>query len=545
MLEDLKPLSNFSGRSGPLLLIVMDGIGLGEANEINAVHLANTPTLDGLFGSELFRELRAHGPAVGLPSKRDMGNSEVGHNAIGAGRIFDQGSMLVSKSIKSGEFFKTDMWVQIEEQCIINNGTLHMLGLLSDGNVHSHIEHLFSIILYAAANGFERLRVHALLDGRDVGEKTATKYIDATEMLLHKINIDYEDSFYDYKIASGGGRMKVTMDRYNANWDVVKRGWYTHVLGEGPAFESAKEAVTRYYSEHPYIIDQDLDSFVVVKEGEPVGKIIDGDCVINFNFRGDRAIEISRAFEEPDFDEFDRKYFPDVIYAGILLYDGDLNIPKNYLVNPPEIDKTISEYLCKAGVKCFAVSETQKYGHVTYFWNGNRSGHIDDQLETFVEIPSERVEFDKSPAMKAHEVAVKAIELMRSGSYRFGRLNFANGDMVGHTGKLEPTVKAVETVDVCVEKLLNEVKALNGIAIVTADHGNAEEMFNVIGDLKIPKTAHSRNPVPFVIYDPNYQNEYKLAQIENAGLANVASTILNLLGFEPPEGYDPSLIDFS
>ncbi|UCH90341.1 MAG: 2,3-bisphosphoglycerate-independent phosphoglycerate mutase [Thermoplasmata archaeon] len=540
----LKKLDKFNGRSGPLLLIVMDGMGLGEEDDTNAVHLANTPNLDRIFSTPFFTSLKAHGPAVGLPSERDMGNSEVGHNALGAGKKFDQGSKLVTKAIESGGIFKTDLWNKIEEQCIIANGTLHFIGLLSDGNIHSHIEHLFSMILYAAANGFERVRIHALLDGRDVGERTATKYIDATEMLLHKINQDYEESFYDYKIASGGGRMKVTMDRYDANWDIVKRGWDAHVLGEARAFESAKEAVTQYYSEHPYIIDQDLDAFVVVENDEPVGKILDGDSVINFNFRGDRAIEISRAFEEEDFDEFDRKYVPDVIYAGMMLYDGDLEIPKNFLVSSPEITGTIGEYLCTTGIKSFSVAETQKFGHVTYFWNGNRSGCIDESLEKYIEVPSDKVAFDTTPEMKAHEITAKTIELLKSGEYRFGRVNFANGDMVGHTGKMEATIKAVETVDICVGLLLEVVEQQAGIAIVTSDHGNADEMLTAIGDLKIPKTAHSRNPVPFVIIDPSFNNDYKLANVPSAGLTNIASTILNLLGYEAPADYDPSLIEF-
>jgi 2,3-bisphosphoglycerate-independent phosphoglycerate mutase len=536
----LKRLDKFEGRKGSLLLIIMDGIGVGAQDENNAVHLADTPVLDNLQKSDLYRSLLAHGPSVGLRTEQDMGNSEVGHNAMGSGRIFDQGSKLVTRSIETGEFFKSELWQKIEEQCIIANGTLHLLGLLSDGNVHSHLEHLFSIILYAAANGFVRVRVH----GRDVGERTAPKFLDATELLLHSINQDYIESYYDYRIASGGGRMKTTMDRYNANWDVVKRGWYAHVLGEGRYFHSAKESVLNYYSEHPYIIDQDLDPFIIVENDEPVGKIVDGDVVINFNFRGDRAIEISRAFEDEEFDEFERKYVPEVIYAGLMLYDGDLNIPKNYLVEPPKITDTLSEYICQAGIKSFAISETQKFGHVTYFWNGNRSGYFDDKLETYIEIPSERIEFDKSPEMKAFEITSKTIELLKSGEYRFGRVNFANGDMVGHTGKIDPTKKAVETVDTCIGKLLDAVKDCEGLAIITADHGNADEMYVNERGTKTAKTAHSRNLVPFAIYDPGYNNEYQLTKISNAGLANIASTILNLLGYEKVQDFEPSLIEF-
>lgn len=547
MVVPLNRLEKFQGRTGPLLLIIMDGIGIGEENENNAVYLANTPNLNRLMQSEFSRTLLAHGPAVGLPSERDMGNSEVGHNAIGAGRIYDQGSKLVTRSIQSGDFFKSDLWQKIEEQCIIENGAIHFIGLLSDGNVHSHLEHLYSLILYCAANGFQKLRIHALLDGRDVGERTAPKYIESTELLLHRINQEYEDECYDYKIASGGGRMTTTMDRYNANWETVKRGWYAHVLGEvaeDRKFDSAKEAVLFDYAEHPYITDQDLEPFVIVEHGEPAGKVLDGDCVINFNFRGDRAIEISRAFDEPDFDRFDRKYIPEVLYAGMMLYDGDLGIPRNYLVSPPEIKETLSEYLCKSDVKSFAVAETQKYGHVSYFWNGNRSGYTDQKFERYFEITNNQSNYIEAPEMKANEVMEKTIELLRSGEYKFGRVNFANGDMVGHTGDLEATKKAVETVDACIGKLLEVVKEQNGIALVTADHGNADEMITKEREKRLPKTAHSRNPVPFVIYDPGSRGEYRLIELRSGGLANIASTIVNLLGFEKVAHYEPSLIEF-
>jgi 2,3-bisphosphoglycerate-independent phosphoglycerate mutase len=522
----------------------MDGIGIGAEDDTNAVHLAKTPVLDRLQGSELYRTILAHGPAVGLPTETDMGNSEVGHNAMGAGRIFDQGSSLVTRSITRGKLFKTKLWHDIEEQCIIGKGTLHFIGLLSDGNVHSHIEHLISMILYAAANGFEQVCVHTILDGRDVGERTAPKYLEALELLLHKINVDYEEMYYNYRIASGGGRMKVTMDRYNADWEAVRRGWYAHVLGEGRRFDSAKDAVLFDYTEHPYITDQELDDFVIEDNGQPVGKILDGDCVINFNFRGDRALEISRAFDELDFDIFDRKYVPDVIYAGMMLYDGDRVIPKNFLVSPPEITEILSEYICDAGIKSFAVAETQKFGHLTYFWNGNRSDHINESLENYIEIPTGGQDPVQNPAMKAEEVANKAIELLRSGNYRFGRVNFANIDMAGHTGDIEATIASVEFVDECVGNLISAVKELDGIAVITSDHGNADEMIIEEKGKKVNKTAHSRNPVPFAIFDPNYNKEYVLSENRNAGLANIASTILNLMGYKKLPHYESSLITF-
>ena len=335
------------------------------------------------------------------------------------------------------------------------------------------------------------------------------------------------------------------MDRYEADWSVVKRGWDAHVLGKGREFSSAHEAVDTYYKEDPSMTDQYMDSFVIVEDGEPVGRILDGDSVVFFNFRGDRAIEISRAFDEKDFSGFDRERYPDVLYAGMMEYDGDTHIPAHYLVTPPEIDRTVSEYLCSAGVTMFAVSETQKFGHVTYFWNGNKSGYVCKDLEEYDEIPSDKIQFDKAPKMKAEEIADKAEELLESGRFRFGRLNFANGDMVGHTAVPEAIITAMETVDGCVQKLLDVVKELDGIAIVTADHGNAEEMFTVKdGKRIVPKTAHTLNPVPFIIYDPQYNGEYRMADLQKRGLSNVAGTILNLLGFRNVEDYDPSLITF-
>jgi len=537
----LKKLNSFSGRTGPLLLIIMDGIGLGKQDEGNAVYLAQTPTLDKLLQSPLVTKLKAHGTAVGLPSDEDMGNSEVGHNAIGAGRVFSQGAKLVEASIQNGKIFSSDIWNELVARGR-KGQTLHFIGLLSDGNVHSHIRQLFALLQACAKSRVHTVRLHVLLDGRDVGEKTALTYIAQTEAVLDRIN---GESGFDYRIASGGGRMVTTMDRYNADWSVVARGWQAHVLGQGRGFRSATEAVETMYAEDEKITDQYLPAFVIVDEKDsPIGTIRDGHGVVNFNFRGDRAIEISRAFEEKEFHEFDRQTTPDILYAGMMEYDGDLHIPKQYLVSPPEIDRVLSEYLCTSGVTSFALSETQKYGHVTYFWNGNRSGYIDAQLETFVEIPSDRIEFDKAPKMKARQIADKAEELLRTGRYRFGRVNFANGDMVGHTGNMEATITAVETVDQCVARLIKVVTELQGIVVVTADHGNADEMFTVKGGIKSTKTAHTLNPVPFILVDPLFGGEYKMANLPAPGLSNIAATLLNLLGYQSPQEYDASLIEF-
>ena len=541
MTLSLRKLNSFHGRKGPLLLIIIDGVGIGKADESNAVYKADTPNLDQLFKSKLYTQLKAHGTAVGLPSDDDMGNSEVGHNAMGAGRVFAQGARLVNKALKTGAIFQTDVWANIA-QCSRNGGTVHFIGLLSDGNVHSHIEQLFIMIDRCAELNFKKVRIHALLDGRDVGERTALDYVVPTEEKLKKIS---DEKGIDYAIASGGGRMKVTMDRYNSDWNIVKRGWDAHVHGEGREFLSASGAVKTFYEEDPKATDQYLPAFVITDDaGKPKGTINDGDAVIFFNFRGDRAIQISRAFTEKDFSEFDRGPLPDIFYAGMMEYDGDAHIPPNFLVQPPAIDRVISEYLCAEKVKTFAVSETQKFGHVTYFWNGNRSGYIDESLEKYVEIPSDRIEFDKAPQMKANQITATVIDLLKSDNYRFGRLNFPNGDMVGHTGSMEAAIIAMETVDKCLGELLDAVKEMGGIAVVTADHGNADQMFTIDKKgAKSVKTAHSLNPVPFVIDDPLYQGEYQMADLKEKGLSNMAATLLNLLGYEKPEDYDPSLIE--
>ncbi len=536
----LEKSEKFKGRKGPLLFVIMDGVGIGKKDEGNAVFLAKTPNLDKLLASHLYTQLKAHGPAVGLPSEDDMGNSEVGHNALGGGRVFAQGAKLVNYSIESGDIYRSENWNKVIEYGK-NNGTVHFMGLLSDGNVHSHINHLFALINKCAENGLKKIRLHVLLDGRDVGEKSALEYLKPTEELLAKISAE---KGFDYRIASGGGRMITTMDRYNADWTIVKRGWDAHVLGIGRHFNSASEAVQAYYNEDPVITDQYLNSFVLVDENDkPVGTIEDGDAVIFFNFRGDRAIEISKAFDDEVFTEFDRVRVPKLFYAGMMEYDGDLHIPKNYLVQPPVIERTISEYLCDSGVTSFAISETQKFGHVTYFWNGNRSGYINADLETYIEIPSDKIQFDKAPKMKAAEITEKAIELYKSGKYQFGRINYPNGDMVGHTGIMEAAITAVETVDDALGELLKAVDEMNGIAVITADHGNADEMFTVKKGKKEVKTAHTLNPVPFIIYDSQYKNEYEMASVINPGLTNVAGTLLNLLGFNNLEDYDKSLIE--
>ena len=533
---------------GPILTVVMDGVGIAPENAGNAVKLAYTPTLDMLAANYPMLRLKAHGTAVGLPSDDDMGNSEVGHNALGSGQVFAQGAKLVSQSIESGKMFASDTWKEVVANVKNNNSTLHFLGLFSDGNVHSHIDHLKEMMTEAKNEGVKKVRVHILLDGRDVGETSALDYVRPFEEFMNSLRSDD----FDVMIASGGGRMNITMDRYEANWAMVEKGWKTHVLGEGRQFASAEEAITTYRNELK-VIDQDLPPFVIAKDGKPVGTIEDGDSVVFYNFRGDRAIEISLAFDSENFDKFDRVRFPKVVYAGMLEYDGDRHIPHKYLVNPPEITNTMSEYLSDTGVSELAISETQKYGHVTYFWNGNKSGKFNEKLETYIEIPSDVVPFEQRPWMKCAEITDKLIECMESGKYKYLRVNFPNGDMVGHTGNLAATECAMEALDLQLKRIIDVVDKLKGVALITADHGNADEMYEVDkkGALKTDKngkykakTSHTLNPVPCFIYDNYYRDAYTVKADEGKfGLSNVAATMVNFMGYEAPEMWDQSLIE--
>ena len=547
MAKILKKLANPIGVKGPVLTIVMDGVGIAPATEGNAVYNAYTPTLDAIMKKYPCVKLKAHGTAVGLPSDDDMGNSEVGHNALGSGQVFAQGAKLVSQSIENGKMFASNTWQKIVSNVKDNDSTLHFLGLFSDGNVHSHIDHLKAMIDRAKKENISKVRVHILIDGRDVGETSAFDYIDPFEAYLDTLR----DANFDIKIASGGGRMVITMDRYEANWAMVEKGWKTHVLGQGRQFASAHEAVETYRNEYK-VIDQDLPPFVIAENGKAVGTINDGDSVIFYNFRGDRAIEISKAFDDKEFDKFDRVRYPNVVYAGMLEYDGDLHIPSNYLVNPPEITNTMGEYLADNGVSQLAISETQKYGHVTYFWNGNKSGKFSDELETYIEVPSDVVPFEQRPWMKCAEITDKLIECLESGKYNCLRVNFPNGDMVGHTGNILATRCSMEALDLQLKRILDVVDKLKGVALITADHGNADEMYEVDkkgnpkpnkdGSFKA-KTSHTLNPVPFIIYDNYYNDKYTVKADEGEfGLSNVAATAVNFLGFEAPGMWDTSII---
>ncbi|WP_202619099.1 2,3-bisphosphoglycerate-independent phosphoglycerate mutase [Ornithinimicrobium cavernae] len=533
----------------PVVLVVMDGVGVGTGDAYDAVAAASTPHLDRLRDTGAYLEVFAHGTHVGLSSDDDMGNSEVGHNTMGAGRIFPQGAKRVDDAVRGGEIWE-GAWRDAVATATADGAALHLIGLLSDGNVHSSWDHLMLLLDHARTDGITRLRLHTLFDGRDVEDRTADQYVARLEDAL---STRTEGTDLDWRIASGGGRMVTTMDRYEANWGVVEAGWRAHVQGTARPFPSAGEAVSTLRAETPGISDQLLEAFTVVDDrGEAVGPVHDGDAVVIFNFRGDRAIELTRAFVEGDgFSGFDRGRVPDVFFAGMTLYDGDTNMPPVRLVQPPHIDNSVSEIIARAGLPQLAASETQKFGHMTYFWNGNRSDPFDPRTETYIDIPSDQVEFDKAPRMKAAETADYVIEALGKGGYTFLRSNLAGGDMVGHTGNFEATIIAVEAVDEAVGRIAQAVEAAGGCLVVTADHGNSEDM--VERDTQgrprtsedgspLWKTAHSTNPVPLYITDYSGQQWEPVDGAQDPGLSNLAATLLVLLGLEVPQDYRPSLV---
>ena len=558
----LRRLSAYEGVTGPLLLVILDGMGLYRGGKDgypgNAIDRAHPETLNRLLDSErIVTTLTAHGRAVGLPDDTDQGNSEVGHNAMGAGRIYPQGARLVNEAIASGRIFESPAWRSIVENARDNVTPVHFIGLISDGNVHSSLSHLYALVGRCDEEGIEEVFIHGLLDGRDVPPISALAYFGAVEDYLWSLRLAAEKKGVtrNYRIASGGGRMVTTMDRYEADWSIVERGYHAHVTGEGPKYPDSLTAIQRQ-REASHVDDQYLPHFVIHRPDDPerpVGPIEDGHSVVFFNFRGDRALEICRAFvEEENFSGFTRRRVPRVTFAGMLEYDADTHMPPRYLVAPPVFERTVSEYLARNGVTQYALSETQKYGHVTYFWNGNNSAKFDDRTEVWEEIESDRVPFDEKPAMKSREIADRTIEVLRSGAYRFLRINFPNGDMVGHTGNLEAATAAVAAVDDALGRIIAAADEVGATVIVTADHGNCEQMVAVDAETGEPKrgaggsfqtmTSHSLNPVPFIIHGPDTDRYRVNADIEEPGLGNLAATILTLLGFDKPEEYLPSLI---
>ncbi|OMO87968.1 Phosphoglycerate mutase, 2,3-bisphosphoglycerate-independent [Corchorus capsularis] len=506
-----------------------------------------------MFGDVMLIRVPFLGPLTffwfikGLPTEDDMGNSEVGHNALGAGRIFAQGAKLVDQALASGKIYEGEGFKYISE--CFQNATLHLIGLLSDGGVHSRLDQLQLLLKGVSERGAKRIRVHVLTDGRDVLDGSSVGFVETLENDLAKLR----EKGVDAKIASGGGRMYVTMDRYENDWDVVKRGWDAQVLGEAPyKFTNALEAVKKLRENAN---DQYLPPFVIVDENDKaVGPIVDGDAVVTFNFRADRMVMLAKALEYPDFDKFDRVRFPKIRYAGMLQYDGELKLPSKYLVSPPEIDRTSGEYLVKNGIRTFACSETVKFGHVTFFWNGNRSGYFNSELEEYVEIPSDvGITFNVKPNMKALEIGEKARDAILSRKFDQVRVNIPNGDMVGHTGDIQATVVACKAADEAVKMILDAIEQVGGIYVVTADHGNAEDMVkrnksgqplkHKNGELQI-LTSHTCLPVPIAIGGPGLAPGVRFRKdVPTGGLANVAATVMNLHGFVAPSDYETTLIE--
>lgn len=538
--------------NGPLVFVVLDGVGIGCSDEFDAVANASTETLDRLSTESQVMALVAHGPAVGLAFAGDMGNSEVGHNTLGAGRIFPQGSNVVDRAIRSGRIWEGD-WRHLVATVNRPSSVLHLVGLLSDGNVHSSTTHLNAILDRAALDGVKRIRIHILLDGRDVSDFSAITYVEELEAKLTELR---DEKGVDAQIASGGGRMTTTMDRYGANWQMVERGWQAHVLGSAFPATSAAGAIETFRQQHPGISDQNLPAFTIVDStGNPVGPIRDGDAVLVFNFRGDRASEFSEALTSgAEFDHFDRQRVPDIEFVALSLYDAERNFPERYLVHPESVSGTISELIAAAGVDQFACAETQKFGHITYFWNGNRSEKFDAERETYVEIPSDSASPDVKPAMRSIETAEAVVHAINENRYGFIRTNFAAGDMVGHTANFNATRQAIETIDHALGQIAQAVQRVKGCLVITADHGNAEDMVerNKDGTPRLsedgsitPKTSHSINPVRFLVREFGDRSFRLKNDLPDAGLANVAATLLELLGFEAPTNFEPSLIEWT
>ncbi|MCH7478225.1 MAG: 2,3-bisphosphoglycerate-independent phosphoglycerate mutase [SAR324 cluster bacterium] len=536
----------FKGR-GPLINIVLDGWGIGAHDEGDALYQANTPTLRSVMERCPTGIVYTHGLHVGLPSPKDIGGSEVGHMAMGAGLILPQGPTRIQRAIASGDFFRGEVLNRLLSNCLERPAPLHLIGLLSDGNVHSHLSHFERIIDHAAQRGVRRLYVHALLDGRDVPYQSALDYVEPLEARFAAIARNHPG--FDYAIASGGGREVITMDR-DRNWEKVRRGWEVHVRGrEGLPVEAVAPIIREFRERTPDVVDQDLPPFVVMRNGEPIGRIEDGHSVIFMNFRGDRAVEFSRAMVEEDFREFDRGPKPEVLYAGMALYDEDTDLPPNRLISPESVAEPFGKRILELGLRQFRLAETQKYAHVTLFFNGGYREPLDPERERYQLIPSDKVNsFAEAPAMKAREIGEAAATLIRSGEFDFGLINFANADMVGHTGNLAAAIKAAEAVDGALARIVAAIEEAGGMALITADHGNAEEMIsaNPKTGKREPNTRHSLNPVPVALFDPLFGRDgsYRIRDDEAHPntLSNLFATNYLLLGREPPEDVDAPLI---
>ena len=492
----------------PTTLIIMDGFGLANASGDNAVSLAQTPVLDRLFREYANTTLSASGLDVGLPDGQ-MGNSEVGHTNIGGGRVVFQDLPRISRAIDDGSFFKNEAYNKAMDNCLKNGSSLHLYGLLSDGGVHSHIQHLFALLQMAKDKGLEKVYVHCFLDGRDVSPTSGKGFVQELCDKCAEIGVG--------KIATVMGRY-YAMDR-DKRWERVQMAYDAMVYGEGNHNADPVDAVAQSYANN--VTDEFMEPVVCDSDGT----ISDNDSVIFFNYRPDRAREITRAIVDPDFDGFQREFFP-TTYVCNTEYDASM---PNVLVAWPRIavKNGLGEYLSSMGMTQLRIAETEKYAHVTFFFNGG----VETQYpgEDRVLVPSPKVAtYDLQPEMSAVEVCDKCVERIESGAYDVIILNFANCDMVGHTGVLEAAIKAVETVDTCVGRVVEATLKMGGIAMVTADHGNAEDMKQPNGS---PMTAHTTNLVPFILCGAG-------TELRPGRLADIAPTILDVMGLACPEEMD-------
>ena len=507
----------------PVVLMVLDGYGISEKTEGNAIALADTPVMDKLMAECPYVKGNASGEAVGLPEGQ-MGNSEVGHMNIGAGRIVYQELTRITKAIKDGDFFENKEMLDAIENCKKNNSDLHLWGLLSDGGVHSHNTHLYAILELCKRQNFDRVYIHPFFDGRDTAPASGKGFLEELIAKTKEIGVG--------KVASLSGRY-YAMDRDN-RWDRVELAYKSLVTGEGVQSEDPVAAIQESYDKEVY--DEFILPTVIVENGKPVSLVKANDSVIFFNFRPDRAREITRAFCTDDFDGFERPNgrMP-LVY--VCFKDYDESIPnKEVAFKKEDIKNTFGEYLAANGLKQLRTAETEKYAHVTFFFNGGVEEPNKDEDRILVKSPKVAT-YDLQPEMSAPEVSKNLNEAILGGKYDVIIINFANPDMVGHTGVIPAAIKAVETVDKCVGTAVEAVKKVDGVLFICADHGNAEQMINY--ETGAPHTAHTTNPVPFILY--NY-DECKALR-EGGCLADIAPTLLEILGLpQPAEMTGKSLI---
>ncbi len=509
-----------SARPKPVVLVILDGWGINPKNDANAIAKVAPPFYQSLLDHYAHTTLDASGEAVGLP-KGQMGNSEVGHLNIGAGRIVYQELTRISKAIAEGDFSKNPILQTLIQKTKTDKTTLHLLGLLSDGGVHSHIEHLRVLLDMAAKEGLGRLRVHPFLDGRDTPPKSALHYIEALERNLQ----EKAPKGADWKIATVCGRY-YAMDR-DKRWDRTEKAYRAIVLGKGSGSETARAGIQAQYDEN--ITDEFVDPIVICKDEEPVGRVRDRDAMLFFNFRADRARQLTHAFADKVFDHFQRNPHP-VLPAFVCMtsYDETLDLPVAY--EQAQINRTLGEVLSQQRLRQLRIAETEKYAHVTYFFSGGREKPFEGEERILIPSPKEVQTYDQKPEMSAHEVTHEVVRQIEQGHFDFICLNFANPDMVGHSGILSAAMKAVETIDVSLKKIVAAVRAVDGVALITADHGNLEQMV----DYKTgkPHTAHTTYPVPFICVSKEKRS------LQPGTHANIAPTILELMQIPKPEEMD-------